>query len=79
MRITKNFSREAIKLVATKGPPIAFEIEEGVADRKLGESRMHKLCTDSPGVPKQGIQASGVVHLTHYAQTEAYSYMEVDC
>eukprot|EP00957_Ditylum_brightwellii_P069391 5267664-Ditylum_brightwellii.AAC.1 len=35
MRIAKDFLREAIQLVATKRPPIAFEIEEGVTDRKL--------------------------------------------
>eukprot|EP00957_Ditylum_brightwellii_P189376 14414465-Ditylum_brightwellii.AAC.1 len=45
MRITKDFLRETIQLVATKRLPITFEIEEGVADRKLGESMMHKLCT----------------------------------
>eukprot|EP00957_Ditylum_brightwellii_P015178 1143460-Ditylum_brightwellii.AAC.1 len=44
MRIAKDFWREAIQLVGTKRPPIAFNIEEGVVDRKLGESRMYKLC-----------------------------------
>eukprot|EP00957_Ditylum_brightwellii_P115761 8830624-Ditylum_brightwellii.AAC.1 len=44
MRIAKDFLREAIQLVATNRPPIAFGIEEGVADRKLGESRMYKHC-----------------------------------
>eukprot|EP00957_Ditylum_brightwellii_P142152 10830350-Ditylum_brightwellii.AAC.1 len=43
MRITKEFSREATQLVATKMPPVAFEIEEGVEDRKMRESRMYKL------------------------------------
>eukprot|EP00957_Ditylum_brightwellii_P075734 5755901-Ditylum_brightwellii.AAC.1 len=45
MRISKDFLREAIQLVATKRPLIVFEIEEGVADRKLGESWMYKLYT----------------------------------
>eukprot|EP00957_Ditylum_brightwellii_P210961 15365608-Ditylum_brightwellii.AAC.1 len=43
MRITQDFLREAIQLVATKKPLIAFKVEEG-ADRKLGESRKYKLC-----------------------------------
>eukprot|EP00957_Ditylum_brightwellii_P065674 4980512-Ditylum_brightwellii.AAC.2 len=45
MRIAKDFLREVIQLVATKRPPIAFGIEEGVTDKKLGESRTYKLCT----------------------------------
>eukprot|EP00957_Ditylum_brightwellii_P081284 6183228-Ditylum_brightwellii.AAC.1 len=44
MRIPKDFLREAIQFVAIKRPPIAFKIEEGVTDRKLGESRTYKLC-----------------------------------
>eukprot|EP00957_Ditylum_brightwellii_P098801 7526850-Ditylum_brightwellii.AAC.1 len=44
MRIVKDFLREAIKLVNTKRPPIKFKVGEGVTDKKLGESRMHKLC-----------------------------------
>eukprot|EP00957_Ditylum_brightwellii_P092755 7062563-Ditylum_brightwellii.AAC.1 len=44
MRIAQDFLREAIQLVATKKSPIAFKVEEGVAHRKLGESRMCKLC-----------------------------------
>eukprot|EP00957_Ditylum_brightwellii_P117927 8995163-Ditylum_brightwellii.AAC.1 len=47
MRIAKDFLREAIQLVATKRPLIAFKIDEGVVDRKLGESRIYKLCTQS--------------------------------
>eukprot|EP00957_Ditylum_brightwellii_P029460 2227023-Ditylum_brightwellii.AAC.1 len=43
MTIAQDFSREAIQLVVTMKPPIAFEVEEG-ADRKLGESRTYKLC-----------------------------------
>eukprot|EP00957_Ditylum_brightwellii_P178433 13591300-Ditylum_brightwellii.AAC.1 len=45
MRIAKDFLREAIQFVATKRSLIAFEIKEGVVDRKLGESRTYKLCT----------------------------------
>jgi hypothetical protein len=45
MRIAKEFLREAIQLVATKRPLIAFEVEEGVTDKKIGESRTYKLCT----------------------------------
>eukprot|EP00957_Ditylum_brightwellii_P058596 4444105-Ditylum_brightwellii.AAC.1 len=45
MRIAKGFLREAIQLVATKMHPTAFEIEEGVADGKLGKSSMCMLCT----------------------------------
>eukprot|EP00957_Ditylum_brightwellii_P064811 4917467-Ditylum_brightwellii.AAC.1 len=45
MRIAKDFLREAIQLVATKRPLIAFEVEEGVTDKKIGESRTYKLCT----------------------------------
>eukprot|EP00957_Ditylum_brightwellii_P051723 3922266-Ditylum_brightwellii.AAC.1 len=45
MRIAKDFLRETIQLIATKRPPIVFEIEEGVTDRKLGESRTYKLHT----------------------------------
>eukprot|EP00957_Ditylum_brightwellii_P025397 1921188-Ditylum_brightwellii.AAC.1 len=44
MKIAKDFLREAIQLVATKRPLIMFKIEEGVMDKKLGESRTHKLC-----------------------------------
>eukprot|EP00957_Ditylum_brightwellii_P197089 15014938-Ditylum_brightwellii.AAC.2 len=43
MRSDKDFLREAIQFVATKKPPIAFEVEEG-ADWKLGESSTYKLC-----------------------------------
>ena len=45
MRIAKDFLREAIELVNTKRPPIKFKVEEGVTDKKLGESRTYKLCT----------------------------------
>eukprot|EP00957_Ditylum_brightwellii_P064361 4884931-Ditylum_brightwellii.AAC.1 len=45
MRIAKDFLREAIQLVATKRPPIAFKIEEGAVDRNLGEKRMYELHT----------------------------------
>eukprot|EP00957_Ditylum_brightwellii_P000873 69101-Ditylum_brightwellii.AAC.1 len=44
MRIAKDFLREAIQFVATKRPLIAFKNEEGVTDKKLGESRMYKIC-----------------------------------
>jgi hypothetical protein len=42
--IAKDFLREAIQLVNTKRPLIKFKVEEGVTDKKLGESRMYKLC-----------------------------------
>eukprot|EP00957_Ditylum_brightwellii_P150667 11471848-Ditylum_brightwellii.AAC.1 len=44
MGITKDFLRESIQLVAMKRLPIAFEVEEGVTDNKLGESMTYKLC-----------------------------------
>eukprot|EP00957_Ditylum_brightwellii_P098058 7469591-Ditylum_brightwellii.AAC.1 len=44
MRIAQDFLRETIQLVVTKKPPIAVEVEEEVADRKLEESTMYKLC-----------------------------------
>eukprot|EP00957_Ditylum_brightwellii_P164381 12514697-Ditylum_brightwellii.AAC.1 len=47
MRIATDFLREAIQLVATKRPQIAFKVEEGVTDKKLGESRTYKLCAQS--------------------------------
>eukprot|EP00957_Ditylum_brightwellii_P109499 8351073-Ditylum_brightwellii.AAC.1 len=43
MRIAKDFLKEAIQLVATRRPSSTFNIEEGVADMKLGESRTYKL------------------------------------
>eukprot|EP00957_Ditylum_brightwellii_P097314 7412239-Ditylum_brightwellii.AAC.1 len=42
MKVTKDFSREAIQLVATKKPPIAFEVEQSV-NQKMGESRTYKF------------------------------------
>eukprot|EP00957_Ditylum_brightwellii_P136547 10413073-Ditylum_brightwellii.AAC.1 len=45
MMIAKDFSREAIQLVNTTRPLIEFDIKEGVTDKKLGESRAYKLCT----------------------------------
>eukprot|EP00957_Ditylum_brightwellii_P199251 15188633-Ditylum_brightwellii.AAC.1 len=42
MRIDKDFSREAIQLVATKRPPIAFEIKEGEED----DSPMYSLTVE---------------------------------
>eukprot|EP00957_Ditylum_brightwellii_P079004 6008852-Ditylum_brightwellii.AAC.1 len=45
MRTAKEFSRETIQLVNTKRPPIEFEVEKGVTDKKLGENRTYKLCT----------------------------------
>eukprot|EP00957_Ditylum_brightwellii_P171317 13041522-Ditylum_brightwellii.AAC.1 len=47
MRIAQGFLREAIQLVAMKKPPIASEVEEGVANRKLGENRTYKLYMQS--------------------------------
>eukprot|EP00957_Ditylum_brightwellii_P082303 6258328-Ditylum_brightwellii.AAC.1 len=44
MRTAKNFLREAIQIVNTKRPPIKFEVEEGVTDKKLGDSRKCMLC-----------------------------------
>eukprot|EP00957_Ditylum_brightwellii_P158017 12028416-Ditylum_brightwellii.AAC.1 len=44
MRIAKVLLRKAIQLVSTKRPLIKFKVEEGVTDKKLGESRMYKLC-----------------------------------
>eukprot|EP00957_Ditylum_brightwellii_P090223 6871598-Ditylum_brightwellii.AAC.1 len=44
MGIAKGFLKEAIQLVATKKPPIAFEVESGM-EQKLGESRTYKLHT----------------------------------
>eukprot|EP00957_Ditylum_brightwellii_P033690 2553506-Ditylum_brightwellii.AAC.1 len=44
MRIANNFSRKAIQLVATKRPPITFEVEERITHKKLRESRMYKFC-----------------------------------
>eukprot|EP00957_Ditylum_brightwellii_P102103 7782598-Ditylum_brightwellii.AAC.2 len=43
MRIVKDFLGKTIQLVATKKPPIAFEVGAG-ADQKMGESRTYKLC-----------------------------------
>eukprot|EP00957_Ditylum_brightwellii_P138207 10535394-Ditylum_brightwellii.AAC.1 len=45
MRIAKYFLIEAIQFSGTNRPLIAFEIEKGVSNRKLGKSRMYKLCT----------------------------------
>eukprot|EP00957_Ditylum_brightwellii_P095607 7283375-Ditylum_brightwellii.AAC.1 len=45
MRIAKDFLREAIQLVNTRRLLIEFKVEKGVADKKLGESRTYKLCT----------------------------------
>eukprot|EP00957_Ditylum_brightwellii_P200196 15260975-Ditylum_brightwellii.AAC.2 len=45
MRIAKDSLRETIQLVNTKGPLIKFEINKEFIDKKLGESRLHKLCT----------------------------------
>eukprot|EP00957_Ditylum_brightwellii_P090996 6928726-Ditylum_brightwellii.AAC.1 len=39
MRNAKDFLRETIQLVATKRLPIVFRVEEGVEEKKLGESR----------------------------------------
>eukprot|EP00957_Ditylum_brightwellii_P087663 6675171-Ditylum_brightwellii.AAC.1 len=44
MRIAQDFSKEVIQLVATKKPPITFEVEEG-AKQKLGGSKTYKLYT----------------------------------
>eukprot|EP00957_Ditylum_brightwellii_P138010 10521945-Ditylum_brightwellii.AAC.1 len=44
MRKTKVILREVIQLVATKRPPSAYKVEEGIADKKLGESRWYTLC-----------------------------------
>eukprot|EP00957_Ditylum_brightwellii_P144465 11004523-Ditylum_brightwellii.AAC.1 len=46
MKIAKDFSKETIQLVATKKPPIVFEVDAST-DQKLGESRTYKLCTTS--------------------------------
>eukprot|EP00957_Ditylum_brightwellii_P114728 8748316-Ditylum_brightwellii.AAC.1 len=43
MRIFKGFSREAIQLVNTRRPLIKFNMEEGVKDKKVGESRVYKV------------------------------------
>eukprot|EP00957_Ditylum_brightwellii_P042205 3196171-Ditylum_brightwellii.AAC.1 len=45
MRIAKDFLRKAIQLVNTKRPPIEFKVEKVGMDKKLGESRMFKICT----------------------------------
>eukprot|EP00957_Ditylum_brightwellii_P103763 7904788-Ditylum_brightwellii.AAC.1 len=45
MRIAKDFLRESIQIMNTKRPLIEFKVEEGVIDKKLGENRMYKLCT----------------------------------
>eukprot|EP00957_Ditylum_brightwellii_P184279 14036366-Ditylum_brightwellii.AAC.1 len=47
MRIAKDFLREAIQLVNIKRPLIKFEIYKEVTDKKLGESRAYKRCTQS--------------------------------
>eukprot|EP00957_Ditylum_brightwellii_P159124 12110403-Ditylum_brightwellii.AAC.2 len=44
MKIAKDFSREAIQLVATKTLLIVFEVEPN-ADGKMGESRTYMPCT----------------------------------
>eukprot|EP00957_Ditylum_brightwellii_P101748 7754180-Ditylum_brightwellii.AAC.1 len=44
MRIAKDFLRKAIQLVHAKRPLVKFKIEEGVNDKKLGESRKYTLC-----------------------------------
>eukprot|EP00957_Ditylum_brightwellii_P170682 12991932-Ditylum_brightwellii.AAC.1 len=45
MRIAKDLLREVIQFVNTKRPPIEFEINKEATDKKLGESRTYKLCT----------------------------------
>eukprot|EP00957_Ditylum_brightwellii_P052008 3944955-Ditylum_brightwellii.AAC.1 len=47
LRIAKDFSREVIQLANTKRPPIKLEVEEGVTDKLIGESRTYKLCMQS--------------------------------
>eukprot|EP00957_Ditylum_brightwellii_P058719 4452856-Ditylum_brightwellii.AAC.1 len=59
MRIAKDFLREAIQLAATKRCPIAFEVKEGVTDKKLGEIRTYKLCTQ----PEEG--EAGATRIEH--------------
>eukprot|EP00957_Ditylum_brightwellii_P035131 2663912-Ditylum_brightwellii.AAC.1 len=43
MRIAQDVSRKDIWLDVTKKPLIAFKVEEGAANRKLGKSRTCKL------------------------------------